>query len=58
MASIYNTNRFLIMKERYVALMFPEYQEFMEKPWFEKEAYYCVDKDIYFIPETRYVDDN
>ena len=46
------------MKERYVALTFPEYQEFMEKPWFEKEAYYCVDKDIYFIPETRYVDDN
>lgn len=46
------------MKERYVALSFPEYQEFMEKYWFEEEAYHCVDEDIYFIPEIRYVDDN
>lgn len=38
----------------YVALPWPEYQDYMTEDWFRKESYYDVDKDTYLIPKNRY----
>ena len=38
----------------YVALPWPEYQEYMGEDWFLEESYYDVDKDVRLIPKERY----
>lgn len=39
---------------KYIAVRWPEYQIFMEHSRFEEECYFCLDADIYFIPENLY----
>lgn len=39
---------------KYIKLNWPEYQEFMELPEFDK-CFYCTEDDSYFIPEYLYV---
>ena len=39
---------------KYIAVEWPEYQIFMEHPQFREECYFCLDADIYFIPENLY----
>lgn len=38
----------------YVALTWPEYQDYMAEDWFREESYYDVNKDTYLIPKNRY----
>ena len=38
----------------YVALPWPEYQDYMAEDWFLEESYYDVDKDVRLIPKERY----
>lgn len=38
----------------YVALPWPEYQDYMAEDWFRKESYYDSNKDTYLIPKERY----
>lgn len=38
---------------KYIALPFPDYQEYMEEEWFRKETYYDCDRDVYLIPIDR-----
>ena len=38
----------------YVALPWPEYQDYMDEDWFIEESYYDLNKDIYLIPKNRY----
>lgn len=39
--------------KKYIALPFPDYQEYMEEEWFRKETYYDSNKDICIIPIDR-----
>lgn len=41
-------------KEGYIALPWPEYQDYMAKDWFREESYYDSNKDTYLIPKNRY----
>ena len=41
-------------KKDYIALPWPEYQDYMAEDWFRKESYYDVNKDTYLIPKERY----
>ena len=38
----------------YVALPWPEYQDYMAEDWFREESYYDANKDTYLIPKERY----
>ena len=38
----------------YVALPWPEYQDYMAEDWFRKESYYDAKQDTYLIPKERY----
>lgn len=38
----------------YVALPWPEYQDYMAEDWFLEESYYDADKDVRLIPKERY----
>lgn len=38
----------------YVALPWPEYQDYMAEDWFIKESYYDSKQDTYLIPKERY----
>jgi hypothetical protein len=38
----------------YIALPWPEYQEYMSEDWFREESYYDINKDTYLIPKNRY----
>lgn len=38
----------------YVALPWPEYQDYMAENWFLEESYYDAKKDVYLIPKERY----
>lgn len=38
----------------YVALPWPEYQDYMTEDWFLEESYYDADKDVRLIPKERY----
>ena len=38
----------------YIALPWPEYQDYMAKDWFREESYYDSNKDTYLIPKNRY----
>ena len=40
--------------KNYVAIPWPEYQDYMDKDWFREESYYDANKDIYLIPKNRY----
>ena len=42
----------------YIALPWPEYQDYMAEDWFLKESYYDIEKDIRLIPKERYVANN
>ena len=37
----------------YIALPWPEYQEYMGEDWFLEESYYDTNKDTYLIPKDR-----
>ncbi len=37
----------------YVALPWPEYQEYMDKDWFLEESYYDCKKDVRLVPYER-----
>lgn len=41
------------MKELYIALTFPDYQQFMETQYWES-CEYCAGKDIIFVPIDVY----
>jgi len=36
--------------EEYIKIGWPKYQDYQEEDWFEEEAYYCPEHDVYFIP--------
>lgn len=38
----------------YVALPWPEYQDYIDADWLEEEAYYDINTDTYLIPKNRY----
>ena len=38
----------------YVALPWPEYQDYMAEAWFLAESYYDARKDVYLIPKEKY----
>ena len=38
----------------YVALPWPEYQDYMAEDWFREESYYDANNDTYLIPKERY----
>lgn len=38
----------------YVALPWPEYQDYMAEDWFREESYYDSRQDTYLIPKERY----
>ena len=40
--------------DKYIAVSWPDYQDFMEYPGFREECYYCADHNIYFIPESMF----
>ena len=40
--------------KNYVAIPWPEYQDYMAEDWFREESYYDANKDIYLIPKNRY----
>ena len=41
------------MVQKYIALPFPDYQEYMEEEWFKKETYYDYNRNVYLIPIDR-----
>jgi hypothetical protein len=41
------------MVQKYIALPFPEYQEYMEEEWFMRESYYDYNENVYLIPINR-----
>lgn len=38
---------------KYIALPFPDYQDYMEEKWFIDETYYDYGKDVYLVPIDR-----
>lgn len=42
------------MPQLYVALPWPDYQEYMGEDWFLDESFYDTDKDVRLIPKERY----
>lgn len=44
---------FITMAQKYIALPFPDYQEYMEEEWFGEETYYDFNRDVYLIPIDR-----
>ena len=44
---------FITMAQKYIALSWPDYQEYMEEEWFGEETYYDFNRDVYLIPIDR-----
>ena len=40
--------------KNYVAIPWPEYQDYMAEDWFLEESYYDANKDVRLIPKERY----
>ena len=40
--------------KNYVAIPWPEYQDYMAEDWFREESYYDSNTDTYLIPKNRY----
>ena len=41
------------MVQKYIALSWPDYQEYMEEEWFREESYYDNNRSVYLIPIDR-----
>lgn len=41
------------MAQKYIALSWPDYQEYMEEEWFREESYYDCNRNVYLIPIDR-----
>lgn len=41
------------MVQKYIALSWPGYQEYMEEEWFREESYYDNNRSVYLIPIDR-----
>ena len=41
------------MVQKYIALSWPDYQEYMEEEWFREESYYDNNRSVYLIPINR-----
>ena len=41
------------MAQKYIALSWPDYQEYMEEEWFREETYYDCNRNVYLIPIDR-----
>lgn len=44
---------FITMAQKYIALSWPDYQEYMEEEWFREESYYDNNRSVYLIPIDR-----
>lgn len=44
---------FITMAQKYIALSWPDYQEYMEEEWFREESYYDCNRNVYLIPIDR-----
>lgn len=44
---------FITMVQKYIALSWPDYQEYMEEEWFREESYYDNNRSVYLIPIDR-----
>lgn len=44
---------FISMTQKYIALSWPDYQEYMEEEWFREESYYDNNRSVYLIPIDR-----